>query len=519
LEREATLEKEYRDLFENSNDVVFSFNLDGKITSINQAGEKLLGSSRRQLTEMTFEQLLLPERVPLARQKLREAMDGDPSAPFELELQARDSRRVILEVTVAIQRREGNPTVVRAIGRDITQRKQAESALRVSEERLRETLKLEAIGTLAGGIAHDFNNILSAILGYAELALMEIHDSNLVTDSLQQIHKAGGRARDLVRQILTFSRKLPQERQPILLPPLLEDAARLLRAILPATIELRLSIQPECKPVLADSSQIHQVIMNLGTNAFHAMRATGGRLEFRLQPLQVEAGRSPWHPELSEGEYNCLTVTDTGHGIEPETLNRIFDPYFTTKPYGVGSGLGLAVVHGIVQSYKGAVRVESQVGRGTTFRICLPCYEDTPVAMERETKELPPGKGSILFVDDEETIVKMMSRSLGKLGYTVTAMTSSLSALAAFQQSPQAFDLVITDQTMPHLTGVHLTRELKKIRPDLPVILCTGFSEEATPEKAHAAGVTVHLYKPLSIHDLTRAIQTSTRQTQSPPAV
>jgi PAS domain S-box-containing protein len=519
LEREAALENEYRDLIENSNDVVFSFDLDGKITSINKAGEKLLSYPRRQLTEMTFERLLVPERIPLARQKFRQAMEGAPAAPFEIELQAKDGRRITLEVTAEVRVREGQPAAVRGIGRDITRRKQAETALRASEERLRETLKLEAIGTLAGGIAHDFNNILSAILGYAELALMEIHNSNLVSDSLHQIHKAGRRARDLVRQILTFSRKLPQERNPILIQPLLEDAAKLLRATLPATIELRLDIQPGCQPILADSSQIHQVIMNLGTNAFHAMRSSGGRLEFRLQQLKVEASRSPWHPELPEGEYNCLTVIDSGHGIDPETLNRIFDPYFTTKPYGDGSGLGLAVVHGIVQSYQGGIQVESQLGRGTTFRICLPCYEDTAVEPEVEKEDLSGGKESILFVDDEEALVKMMGQSLGKLGYAVTTMTSSLSALAAFQQSPQVFDLVITDQTMPHMTGIHLTRELKKIRPGLPIILCTGYSEEATPEKALMAGVTVHLYKPVSIHDLAKAIQRAASQANFPSAV
>jgi PAS domain S-box-containing protein len=518
LEREAALEKEYRDLFENSNDVVFSFDLDGKMTSINKAGEKLVERSRHELTRMSFEEILAPEQVPLVREVIRQLMDGQPPFPFEVEVLAKDGRRSTLEVTAEVLHHEGKPVSLRGIGRDITQRKQAESALRASEERLRQTVKLEAIGTLAGGIAHDFNNILSAILGYAELTLMDKDDPDKVSANLDQIHNAGRRARDLIRQILTSSQKLPYERRPILIQPLLEDAVKLLRATLPTTIEVQVRIAPGCKPVLGDSSQIHQVILNLGTNAFHAMRSTGGRLEFQLQPVLVMQEKPAWQAGLPEGDYNCLTVRDTGHGIEPEILKRIFDPYFTTKPFGDGSGLGLSVVQGIIESYKGVIRVDSQPGQGTVFRIFIPSNDDLIFEPEIQKAGLPQGKECILFIDDEESIVRLMSQTLEKLGHTVITQTNSLSALTLFQQSPQAFTLVITDQTMPHLTGMKLAQKIKALRPELPIILCTGFNEDATPEAAHRIGISAHLYKPVSIHELARTIQQVTGTPPSPQA-
>ncbi len=507
LEREAALEKEYQDLFEHSNDVVFSFDLHGPITSINKAGEKLLGYTRDELKGKTFSQLVCPEQLPLFQEKIGEIAGGAPSVSFEIALQSREGNRVILEVTGDAKRPPGKSVALRGIGRDITLRKRAEAALHASEERLRQKMNLEAIGTLAGGIAHDFNNILSAILGYAELSLMELDDTARISENLSQIHKAGRRARDLVRQILAFSRKLDHERCPILIQPLLEDAVNLLRATLPSTIELQLEVDPDCQPVLADSSQLHQVIMNLGTNALHAMRSSGGRLEFRLRQMTVDAIPSVWNSELEKGEYNCLTVSDTGHGIDSETLKRIFEPYFTTKQFGDGSGLGLAVVHGIVQSHKGAIRVESRVGEGAIFQICFPCHDEFKVEAEMDERELSGGEGNILFIDDEVAIVNLMEEALNKLGYSVTPMTDSVEALTIFQQCPQSFDLVITDQTMPRITGINLAHKLRTIRPKIPIILCTGFSEDATPEKALLAGVSAHFYKPVSIQELAETIQ------------
>jgi PAS domain S-box-containing protein len=508
IEREAVLEKEYRDLFENSNDVVFAFDLNGKITSFNKAGELLSGYNQQELLRMNFDQLLAPSQAQFARERIRQKIEGSPAVPFEIELQAKDGGLVTLEVTADVMFREGKAVGLRGIGRDITRRKQAEAALRESEERLRQAQKLEAIGTLAGGIAHDFNNILGAILGYAELTITDAHNPDRILHNQDQILIAGKRARDLVRQILTFSRKLEQERKPIQLQEIIEETSKLLRATLPTTIEIQLKIEPACKPVWADPSQMHQVIMNLGTNAYHAMRPAGGRLTIGLEPAHGALLLNSNLAKEWEGEGVCLWVTDTGHGMKPETLKRIFDPYFTTKSIGDGSGLGLAVVHGIVQSHKGIIQVESQTGQGSTFRIYLPCSEVAAVE-EISERPAPPssGKGNVLFVDDEEAIVDMAQKTLERMGYTVTAKVNSAEALTIFQTSPQEYDVVITDQTMPQLTGMDLAREIKKNRPDLPIILCTGYSEEATPEKALEAGITAYLYKPVSSRDLTQAIQ------------
>jgi PAS domain S-box-containing protein len=508
LEREAALEKEYRDLFENSNDVVFAMNLEGKFISINRAGEKIFGYTREELQRIPFFQLLGPEHQATASKCIQKIMARDACPPVELEVIARDERRVSMEINFDLIQQEGRSTGFRAIARDVTERKQAEQSLRAAEERLLQSQKMEAIGTMAGGIAHDFNNILGAILGYAELTLLETNDAAQVSANLEQIIKAGQRARDLVQQILAFSRKLQHERKPVLMQTVLKDAHKLLRATFPSTIEINLQMDQACKPVLADATQLHQVIMNLATNSYHALKSSGGRLEILLYPQIVEETALAKHTELQKGEYSCLEIRDSGHGMDEGTLKHIFEPYFTTKPVGAGTGLGLAVVHGIVQEYKGAILVDSKLGVGTTFQILLPCCKVEIPEEDLKTKvELPQGKGHILFVDDEKSIVDLTKRTLEKMGYTVTPQTSSLEALEWFRSKPDSYDLVCTDQTMPQMTGVTLIRELQAIRPDLPIILCTGFSDEATPEKAHQLGVFRHFYKPVNMKELAEAIR------------
>jgi PAS domain S-box-containing protein len=508
LEREAALEKEYRDLFENSNDVVFAMDLEGKFISVNRAGENIFGYTREELQPIPFFKLLAPEHQATAQKCIQKIMAGDACPPVELEVIARDDRRVNMEINFDLIRQEGKSQGFRAIARDITERKQAELALRATEERLLQSQKMEAIGTLAGGIAHDFNNILGAILGYAELTLLETSDAAQVTTNLEQIITAGQRARDLVQQILAFSRKLQYERKPVLIQTLLSDAYKLFRATFPSTIDINLQIDRACKPVLADATHLHQLIMNLATNSYHALKSSRGRLEILLYPKIVEGTFLARHTELQKGEYNCLEIRDSGHGMDEGTLKHIFEPYFTTKPVGSGTGLGLAVVHGIVQEYKGAILVESKPGVGTTFQILLPCCKrEIPEEDLKMEVELLHGKGHILFVDDEKSIVDLTKRTLEKMGYRVTTKTSSQEALEMFRSNPDSYDLVCTDQTMPQLTGVALIHELHAIRPDMPTILCTGYSDEATPEKAHQLGVFRHFYKPVNMKELARAIR------------
>src|SRR5262249_14632886 len=372
------------------------------------------------------------------------------------------------------------------------------------EAQLRQAQKMEAIGTLAGGIAHDFNNILTAILGYTELALDDIRHEGHAWRYLHEVHKAGLRAKTLVQQILTFSRRTEQLRIPVQLPVLLEEALALLRASLPSTIEIHQAITQDVGPVLADPTQLHQVLLNLCANAAHAMRETGGRLEVRLEAVDVDEQVTAQQPELQPGPYVCITVTDTGHGMTPEIMERIFEPFFTTKGPGEGTGMGLALVHGIITNHGGTVLVASIVGQGTTFTVYLPCSADlgqAQAALEGSLlTDIPTGAERVLLVDDEVALVHLGEAILRRLGYEVVACTSSTEALEVFRVAPQRFDLVITDQTMPHMTGERLAQALRHLRPDIPIILCTGFSHAMHAERAPELRIDAFLMKPFAAH-------------------
>jgi PAS domain S-box-containing protein len=374
---------------------------------------------------------------------------------------------------------------------------------------LRQAQKMEAIGTLAGGIAHDFNNILSAILGYAELASFGIGENDKVKYYLEQSMLAASRAKDLVQQILTFSRQTKQELKPLNIKPIVKEGLKFLRASLPSTIEIREDIEEELGTIEADSTQVHQVLMNLCTNAAHAMEKNGGALEVSLSKLDIKGETSSAAQEIEPGSYVRLRVTDTGHGMHPEILERIFDPYYTTKEGGKGTGLGLAVVHGIVKSYGGAITVSSEVGKGSTFDIYFPRIGTVDFSSKGEEGEPLPlgGHERVLFVDDEEGIVEVGREILEYLGYEVVAKTSSTEALELFRGHADRFDLVITDMTMPNMTGDKLAQELIRIRPEIPIIICTGFSEHITEEKAKTIGIREFAMKPLVIRDLAKAIR------------
>lgn len=389
------------------------------------------------------------------------------------------------------------------------QRAEAERQARERlEAQLCQTQKLEAIGTLAGGIAHDFNNMLSAILGFAELAIDDIPEESPVQHYLQHILTAGRRARDLVQQILTFCRQHNPKRHPVQLHLLVQEALKMLRASLPATITIESHIEKTSSMIIADPTQMHQVLVNLCTNAEYAMRETGGTLDISLATVEVDALFATAHQPLQPGRHLRLTVRDTGHGMSPEVLEHIFEPFFTTKNVGEGTGLGLAMVHSIVRNHGGAITVESTLGQGTTFEIYLPCSKDAVGAAARPVEAVPTGHCErILFVDDEVALTHLGQAMLDRLGYRAVVYTSALEALALFRAAPHEFDLVITDQTMPQMTGETFAYELRRIRPDIPVILCTGFSHTMTAEKARALGIDALLMKPLVSSDLGQAIQ------------
>ena len=377
------------------------------------------------------------------------------------------------------------------------------------ERQLQQVLKIQAIGTLAGGIAHDFNNILFPIVGYTELTMDEVPDDSVAHNNLEEILKAANRAKDLVQQILTFSRQSGQERKPVNVESVIVEALKLLRASIPASINIIHKIDDDCHPVMGDATQIHQVIINLCTNAYQAMQDKGGTLEVKLSEVDVAYDETVEKIGMQPGRHLQLLVIDEGCGMDAAQLDRIFEPYYTTKEQGKGTGLGLSVIHGIVKNHRGDITVNSSPGIGTTFKVYLPIIEDGDITAEFEpTNEAAKGNERILLIDDEEQIVSMEQKMLENLGYEVTARTDSTEALREFSEKPQNFDLVITDMTMPHITGDELAQKLLDIKPDIPVILCTGFNEDITEEKALAMGIQKFVMKPVIKNDLASTIRT-----------
>ncbi|MBT8331323.1 MAG: PAS domain S-box protein, partial [Deltaproteobacteria bacterium] len=398
------------------------------------------------------------------------------------------------------------------VATDITKLKELEKERMKAETYLRQAQKMEAIGTLAGGIAHDFNNILSAIMGYTELSMMDVTPKSDAKYNLNEIYKASQRAKEVVKQILTFSRHSEQNRQPLKIDPIVKDSINMLKASLPSTIQIQQYVDSAAGIIEADATEIHQIIMNLGTNAYHAMSETGGLLDVKVENTDVNT-EFAHRLEIAAGNYLALTVSDTGPGMTPEVVERIFEPYFTTKEKDKGTGMGLAVVHGILKSCGGAVAVDSQPGKGTVFTVYIPT-----VAKEVQPDcDVPPilstGNERILFVDDERALAEIGKKSLERLGYRVEARTSSLEALKLFQKSSDNFDLIITDMTMPEMTGDELAGEVKKIRADIPVIICSGYSDESLVEQATQTGISAFLMKPLIIQDLAKTIREVLKKT------
>ncbi|MBF0239775.1 MAG: PAS domain S-box protein [SAR324 cluster bacterium] len=405
------------------------------------------------------------------------------------------------EMTISPVRDHGGQIVnFVAVKYDVTLQRQM-------EKQLQQTRKMEAIGTLAAGIAHDFNNMLQGIIGYADIAMDSLPEQSRLTNYMEQILKAGGRAADLVRQILTFSRQTEQEKAPLLITPLIKESLKFLRASLPSTIEIKDNLSSACRPVLANQSQIHQIIMNLCTNAGYAMRKNGGILEVELFETVLDHFFESVY-NVRQGTYLQLVVKDTGTGIPEEFYDKIFEPFFTTKPQGEGTGMGLSMVHGIVHNHGGTIVFESKVGQGSTFNIYLPIIENNYPEVEQDSTEVLTGSEHILVVDDEPTLGQLLQIQLAVFGYQVTVFQNSLEAFQCFSQSPQIFDLLITDLTMPNMTGDVLAEKILKIRPELPVILMSGFNQIFSQEQSKAIGIKSYLKKPFQLHKLGVLIRT-----------
>jgi PAS domain S-box-containing protein len=480
-------------------------NFDGTVVEINPRALEVLGYSREELIGMHPTQLLWDANPSRFEHELKSLQDGNP---YRGEWQVRRKDGSMFHGEVVGRRLPNNKMI--GMLRDLTAQKRAEQARKTLENQLIQAQKVQALGTLAGGIAHDFNNILSVIIGNTEIALQELAPTHPAHVSLEEIRKASRRGRDLVRQILIFSRQQPDERRVTPLEEVVEESVAMLRAALPAGVTLHSDCEPNTPAVLANRTQLHQVLMNLCANAWQSMDGREGRIDISLAGANLNGDSVP---ELGAGKYVRLSVTDNGKGMDATTLEHIFDPFFTTKEPGIGTGLGLPIVEVVVRSHKGAIRVKSKPGVGTTFDLYFPCATGSVERAPEEARQ-PQRGGSqrILYLDDEEPLMFLARRSLALLGYEVKGCTRPEEALEAFNADPAAFDLLVTDLNMPGISGLDVARECLKVRKDLPVMLASGYVTEELREKARALGIREIIYKPDLVEDLAQAIHRSLSQ-------
>ncbi|MBF0302479.1 MAG: response regulator [Desulfamplus sp.] len=518
-------EKQYRLLADNVKEVIWTLDLKTlKISYITPSILSMMGYTPEEAkSQFSFKKMLPPEsarkainavKMGIAPDELsRQHLEENP--PVELECYTKDGDTIWTETTLTFLRDEQNRAFeMLGVSRDITERKRSEREKRKLEEQLIQSNKLEAIGTLAGGISHDMNNILTAIMGYVEISLSDVPFDSKIRQRLERVLNACHRARDLVKQILTFSRQDSQENIPVNINIMVKEVLKLIRASLPTTIKIHQTITNEKYIIIADPTKIHQIIMNLCSNAGYAMQESGGLLAVCTEILDIDPESAEKYLDLNHGKYIRLTVSDTGHGMDKKVMERIFEPFFTTKPRGKGTGMGLAMVHGILKSLGGNIYVYSEIDKGTTFHLFFPCAPEGSHIKSQEFVDIATGDETILYVDDEAPIVDMAQEMLTTLGYRVEGVIGSVEALERFSQQPKRFDIVITDQTMPEMTGCELAKKIWEIRPGLPIILCSGFNDLVNPESAKSLGIREYVMKPYSKQEISikirRALQNNT---------
>ena len=507
-------DERFKKLVENLQEGIWEVDRHFEGSFVNSRMAGLLGYSVEEMAGRSFFDFIDEKSTPALESRLK-GRKYKLNEPLEVQFVKKDGARIhaLLEYAPYIDESGGFSGALTSI-MDISERKKAEMEKLELEARLRQSAKLEAIGTLAGGIAHDFNNILSSIIGFTELSLFSIPQDHSLRGNLEEILKAGNRAADLVRQILMFGRRTRLEKMPIRTNSIVKEALKMLRSTLPATIAIKDNITSEPLAIVSEPSQIHQLVVNLCTNAAHAMFDDGGLLEITLDRVEtdrVEPDRSDsndCNETKPENGFLRLRVSDTGCGIPKEQLEKIFDPYYTANEQNNGSGLGLSVVHGIAASHGGRVDVESEPGKGSVFSVYLPLARTKEKrAPAPRLEELPRGSESILFVDDEPQLARMQKANLDKLGYKVNAFTDSLAALSEFRKNPDKYRVIITDMAMPDMSGAKLAEEIKKISPDIAVILCTGYSDSIDEKKAAELGIDEFLLKPVDSNHLATSIR------------
>jgi two-component system cell cycle sensor histidine kinase/response regulator CckA len=499
------LEKRFRTAFHTSPDAININKMDGTYVEINEGFTKLTGYTREDVIGRSSLDMNIWENPEDRKTLVQGLLKSRHVENLEADFRMKDGSIKTALMSANIVLLNGEPHIL-SITRDITARKKAEEEKAKLESQLRQVYKMEAIGTMAGGIAHDFNNILTIILGNADLARYVLQDDAPARQYVNKILEASGRAKEMVRQILAFSRQAKQDLIPVRPHMIFSETLKLLRSTIPSSVDIQQDLNRQCRTIKADPTQLNQVLINLCANAVHAMDDKG-TLRVSLQEVKLSSKDVKHKKNIEPGPYALLSVADTGKGISPEEKERIFDPFYTTKKVGEGTGMGLSVVHGIVQNHGGMISVKSSPGKGSTFNVYFPIIAEAAVKIKEVSPPRHMGNERLLFVDDEEKLVELATEMLQLHGYQVTSRTSSTEALETFKAAPDKFDLVITDQTMPDISGSELAVALLKIRPDLPIILCTGYSAKISPETAHELGITDYFLKPFDTEQLLRSVR------------